>query len=267
MESNILIRQQWGEIRRPTETKVAQMKKVRQLLEQGKGNAEKGREVYTNTCSACHRLGDLGNDVAPDLTGYELDNLDFLLPAVIFPNLGVREEFELVTLTLRSENENTGAVLAGFVTDASEGTLTIRDLVGNETKVSRAEVVDESRAAISLMPEGLLDALTDEQIRDLFEFLQSQRKRRQRVITGSISSLTQPEHLNVPKPCWCSSIFKGDVTFACLGESLKSTQMAFVNRSDPIVAFHVDGPDNRVSVLSAHFLAIDPVLDFIPHHA
>ena len=123
----------------------------------------------------CHKLGDLGRDIAPDLTGYERGNLDFLLPAIVDPNLGVREEFELVTLTLRQKGDLDSAettALTGFISDATDQTVTLKDLVGNKTLIAKRDISEQNRAAISVMPEGLLDALTDQQIRDLFAFLQ-----------------------------------------------------------------------------------------------
>ena len=171
--ANGLIDKHWGALRQPAEAKAQYIEEIKLLLSGRTGDRARGKEVFATACGACHKLGDTGRQVAPDLTGYERNNLDFLLPAIIDPNLGVREEFELVTLTLRSNNDALPTILAGFISDATEQTVTIRDLVGNETVVARRDIAAENRSPTSVMPEGLLNALTQQQILDLFAFLQA----------------------------------------------------------------------------------------------
>jgi putative heme-binding domain-containing protein len=172
-----IIKKHWGSLRKPAKEKAARIDAIKKLLagDGTRGDVARGRTLYTASCAACHKLGDLGRDIAPELTGYERGNLDFLLPAIVDPNLGVREEYELVTLTLRQNGGAEAAettALTGFVSDATDQTVTLKDLVGNKTLIAKRDIADQSRAAISVMPEGLLDALTDQQIRDLFAFLQ-----------------------------------------------------------------------------------------------
>jgi putative heme-binding domain-containing protein len=113
--------------------------------------------------------------LGPNHTGYEMKNLDYLVPAIIDPNLGIREGFELATLTLRSKDAAAPAILTGFLTEANEQTLTIKDLAGIKTVIARRDLANESRASISVMPEGLLDTMSDQEIRDLVAYLQKTR--------------------------------------------------------------------------------------------
>lgn len=172
-----LIKKHWGSLRKPAKEKAERIDAIKKLLaaDGAPGDIARGRTLYSASCAVCHKLGDLGRDIAPDLTGYERGNLDFLLPAIVDPNLGVREEFELVTLTLRQKGDLDSAettALTGFISDATDQTVTLKDLVGNKTLIAKRDISEQNRAAISVMPEGLLDALTDQQIRDLFAFLQ-----------------------------------------------------------------------------------------------
>ena len=121
----------------------------------------------------CHKFGDQGRDIGPDLTGYEMKNLDYLVPAIVDPNLGIREGYELATLTLRPVGNASPAVLTGFLTDANERTVTLKDLAGLKTVIARVDLANESRAPISVMPEGLLDALSEQELRDLVAYLQA----------------------------------------------------------------------------------------------
>ena len=102
-----------------------------------------------------------------------MDNLDYLVPAIVDPNLGIREGYELATLTLRTRNDQPPAILSGFLSNATPRTVTLIDLAGNRTVVARSEIANETRVAVSVMPEGLLDALDEQQLLDLFAFLQA----------------------------------------------------------------------------------------------
>ncbi|MCB1094175.1 MAG: c-type cytochrome [Verrucomicrobiae bacterium] len=170
--SAALIAKHWGTLRQPPEAKAKRMQQVRAVLGSGKGDITNGSKLFAASCGACHRLGDVGRYIAPDLTGYERGNLEFLLPAIVDPNLGVREEFELVSVTLRAAEGVEPTILSGFVSEATKQSITVKDLVGNETTVSRQDIAGQLRSPVSVMPEGLLDALTDQEILDLFAFLQ-----------------------------------------------------------------------------------------------
>ncbi|HYR57179.1 MAG TPA: c-type cytochrome, partial [Chthoniobacteraceae bacterium] len=117
-------------------------------------------------CAVCHTLKGEGAKIGPDLSGYERDNLDFMLPAIVDPSLGIREEYTLYNLTKKD-----GQVLAGFVEETTPQFVTMKDAAGNKTKVAREEIGSLVASPISLMPEGLLNAFTPEQTRDLFAYL------------------------------------------------------------------------------------------------
>ena len=168
-----LIRKHWGTLRQPEKAKLKKIDSVRAALAAGKGNVFRGRELFSVVCGVCHRLFDEGRDVGPELTGYERDNLEFLLPAIIDPSLALREEFELVSITLRrGAGEAESTVLTGFISAVDANSVTLRDLVGNENVIAKRDVAGQERSRLSAMPEGLLDAMTEQQVRDLFAFLQ-----------------------------------------------------------------------------------------------
>ena len=147
--------------------------RVRRLLAADEGDPQRGRELFESLCGNCHRLFDSGRAVGPDLTGYERGNREYLLTAVADPNLAVREEFELVTVTLRPASEGEEAVvLSGFVRETDDGGLELRDLAGNRIAVGADDIAGTQRSRQSVMPEGLLDGLDARQLRDLFAFVQ-----------------------------------------------------------------------------------------------
>ena len=89
-----------------------------------------------------------------------------MLPAIVDPSLGIREEFTLQTLTTRD-----GQILAGFISETTPQFVTILDPAGNKTKTAREDIKSLIASATSLMPEGLLNTLSPEQTRDLFAWL------------------------------------------------------------------------------------------------
>ncbi|MEQ1862748.1 MAG: c-type cytochrome [Chthoniobacteraceae bacterium] len=165
-QADKLIKKHWGSLRASTEEKEELIKNLRLVVTRPGGDAAKGREVFKVSCAVCHALKGDGGKIGPDLTGYERDNLDFMLPAIVDPNLGIREEFTLFNLATKD-----GQVLAGFVAEDTPQFVTLLDAVGNKTKIARQDIKSLVASPMSLMPEGLLNALTPEQTRDLFAYL------------------------------------------------------------------------------------------------
>ncbi|MDG2123238.1 MAG: c-type cytochrome [Verrucomicrobiales bacterium] len=171
-----LIKKLYGTLRQPAGAKIQRIAEIKKLLADnpGRGEPAAGAKLFANSCAVCHQFRGTGRDIAPDLTGYEMSNTDFLLTSIVDPNLGVREEFELSTLTLHPTSPDTPAtVLSGFVTTATDTSVTLKDLAGNTTTTGRSDIANLTRSAVSVMPEGLLDALTPRQTLDLLAFLQS----------------------------------------------------------------------------------------------
>ena len=164
-QTDALIKKHWGSVRASPQEKEDIIKNLRATIAKP-GDAAKGRGWFKTLCAACHTLKGEGGKIGPDLTGYERDNLDFMLPAIVDPSLGLREEFTLYNLTTKD-----GQALAGFVAENTPQFVTILDAAGNKTKVAREDIRTLVASAMSLMPEGLLNALTPEQTRDLFTYL------------------------------------------------------------------------------------------------
>lgn len=132
------------------------------------GNPYAGHDLFTATCSGCHRLHGEGGQIGPDLTSYQRDNLSALLTAIVNPSAEIREGYENLTLTTRD-----GRTLAGFLAEHDDHTLALRGLDGQTTVLPLADIATKTPSGASLMPEGLLNAMTDPQIRDLFAYLRS----------------------------------------------------------------------------------------------
>jgi putative membrane-bound dehydrogenase-like protein len=131
------------------------------------GNAAKGRELFTSTCSACHKLGDIGaSQVGPPLDGMGAHPRAELLTQILDPNREVDPSFFQVNVTTRS-----GETMAGTVASENAASLTLRNPAG-DVEVRKDDIVTRETTRRSLMPEGL-EALGGDALRDILTFLQS----------------------------------------------------------------------------------------------
>ena len=158
----------WGEVHESAADKVQYIAKLKHELTpaiMAKADLGAGRLVFSQTCAICHRLYGEGADVGPDLTGSGRANLDYLLENVVDPSAVVPVEFRLHIVNLKD-----GRVLNGFVTGKSDRTLTLKTMTEKLT-LDRAEITGIQELSQSLMPEGLLQSLGDEKVRDLLGYL------------------------------------------------------------------------------------------------
>jgi putative membrane-bound dehydrogenase-like protein len=160
----------WGRVAAQSpEAVVRRIAEVRGVLPEGdKGDPARGRLVFEATCAGCHRLFGAGGAIGPDLSGAERSDLDFLLTSIVDPSAFVRGEYQGQTVALSD-----GRVLTGLVAEETANTLTLVDSQQQRTTIPRDQIEEISPATQSVMPAGLLDTLSEDQIRDLFRYLQS----------------------------------------------------------------------------------------------
>ena len=160
------IQKLWGRTRATSTELLSEIDRIRSLLREEAGNPKVGHEIFKQKCGLCHTLFNEGGQTGPNLTGYERDNLGFMLPAVIDPSAAIREEFTNFQILTTD-----GRLLTGLIENQDTQSVTLRGVDNKTTRVSRDEIDKLSASDISLMPEGLLRELNDEQIRDLFAFI------------------------------------------------------------------------------------------------
>ena len=134
------------------------------------GNAERGREWFTTaTCAGCHRIGERGGVIGPDLTRIgAIRSGGDLLESILYPSSSFAQGYEPYRLTRRDGEEVSGTLVA----QGPEG-VSLRDVAGVTQRVRADDIVSLERQQLSAMPEGLEQLLTRDQFRDLLAFLQS----------------------------------------------------------------------------------------------
>ena len=158
----------WGELRDSPDDKRAAIVRLKERLAPGtlaSADRGRGRVQFNKLCASCHALYGHGGAIGPDLTGSGRDNLDYLLENIIDPSATVNADFRMAVVSMVD-----GRVLNGLVRAKTDRTITLQSQ--NEAAVlERKEIERIDPSPLSLMPEGQLDPLAADEVRDLFAYL------------------------------------------------------------------------------------------------
>lgn len=131
-----------------------------------KGDTARGRKVFESSCATCHRIGDLGKDVGPNLATIRQWSPEQVLINILDPNREVAPNF--LSYTVETKH---GRTLDGIITAESAASITLKRAEGITETVLRRDFAQLSGSGLSLMPEGLEAAISVEQMADLIAFL------------------------------------------------------------------------------------------------
>jgi putative membrane-bound dehydrogenase-like protein len=171
-EIKTLISKHWGKVQAATPLeKQGRITAITQMLGRRGGDTVRGLQLFRKICANCHKLHGEGEQVGPDLTGAERKDRRKLLSNLVDPNAVVRQQFIAhVAVT------NNGRVITGLLADSTAETVTLLDAKNKRTVLNRNDLDELRESPISLMPDNLLEPLTDQEIRDLFAYLQTDRQ-------------------------------------------------------------------------------------------
>jgi len=137
----------------------------------GRGNSDLGRELYKEHCGKCHRHGELGQEIGPELTGMAVHPKEELLVHILDPSRSVEGNFRSYSV-LTTE----GRVLTGMLAGESRTTVELIDTMGKRETIPRADIEQLTPSTKSVMPEGFEAQLSVEKMTDLLEFLTTRGK-------------------------------------------------------------------------------------------
>jgi putative heme-binding domain-containing protein len=126
-----------------------------------------GRLVFKQTCALCHTLFGEGTKIGPELTGADRRNLDYLLQNILDPSAVVPENYRAWVITTKDDR-----VLNGILAGKTDHTVMFQT-TSEKVVLQRSEIDSMTESQLSMMPEGLLQALTDQQVADLIAYLMS----------------------------------------------------------------------------------------------
>jgi putative heme-binding domain-containing protein len=140
--------------------------RIIEVMQNGQGDSRRGQVLFNTFCGNCHQLFDQGQYLGPDLTGYDRKNLSYLVLQIVDPNLDIREGF--VNYALHGRD---GRFLTGIIKNRSGKEVVIQPLTGDEIALPTSAIDSLIPQSQSIMPEGLLTPLPDQDIRDLFAYI------------------------------------------------------------------------------------------------
>ena len=150
----------------PRESFKPRIENIRSLLATKPGDAYKGEPLFMSRCGVCHTLFFKGGKIGPDLTAYQRDDLGTMLISIVDPNAEIREGFENYLITTKD-----GRALSGFLAERDANTVVLRGFDGIDIRLAQRDISEMKPTGVSLMPEGMTESLTDDEIRHLFAYL------------------------------------------------------------------------------------------------
>jgi len=133
------------------------------------GDASRGEAIFRRkdlSCMKCHAVSGAGGNIGPDLSAVGGSSpLEYIVTSIMFPDAAIKEAF--TTHVLITEE---GAIYQGIVVEENEQRTILRDANGVEHTVLEDDI-DERDKGRSLMPQGLVNFLTDGEFRDLAKFI------------------------------------------------------------------------------------------------
>lgn len=132
------------------------------------GDAASGEAVFTKLCIVCHKRGELGNEVGPDLRSVAEHPPEKLLANIIDPSADMQPGFHAYHCRLAD-----GTELYGLIAAETGNSITLKLVDGATRLISRKDIAALQGASVSLMPEGLETGLSQQEMADLIQFLRA----------------------------------------------------------------------------------------------
>lgn len=127
-----------------------------------------GKVVFDRTCAACHLMYGEGGEIGPDLTGSNRANLDYILLNILDPSADIPDSYKMVTVTTHE-----GQTLVGSIAEEN-GRRIVLNSVGQKQIVAKQDIKSRVVSDISMMPEGLLMTLKDDEVANLIQYLRTE---------------------------------------------------------------------------------------------
>jgi putative membrane-bound dehydrogenase-like protein len=132
------------------------------------GDSKRGAEIFAKTCATCHKLGDVGHEVGPDLASLGDKSPQALLIAILDPNRAVEARY--VNYTART---NAGLTYTGVLASETGNSVTLVGPDGKKQVILRTDLDELISSGKSVMPEGLEKEIKPQDMADLIAHVRS----------------------------------------------------------------------------------------------
>lgn len=131
------------------------------------GSAQAGERVYQSQCAVCHKMGDnRGHAFGPDLASLGNRQAGNLLVDILDPNRSIADGYDLWAVSLKE-----GGSVQGVIAAETSSAITLRQMAGQESVISRQAISSMTLMPISAMPESLESSINKQQMADLLAFI------------------------------------------------------------------------------------------------
>ncbi|MBA4054169.1 MAG: dehydrogenase, partial [Marivirga sp.] len=164
----------WGPIDQLSGNKAVAYKRYQHLLTDqalAKADLINGKAIFQRTCAACHSLYGEGGNVGPDLTGSNRSNIDYLLGNIIEPSAEIQDDYKMVVITSRDGRTYSGNIIA-----ENNRQITLRVIGQNQLVLNKSDIQSQETASVSMMPEGLMETLSDKEVLELIRYLRTNKE-------------------------------------------------------------------------------------------
>ena len=134
-------------------------------------SAPKGRMVFQNTCGPCHKMYGEGGIIGPELTGSNRANLDYLLGNILDPSAEIQDDYKMVVVTTRD-----GRTYVGNIAKENDRNLTLRVVGQDAVVLNKSDIQSREVNPVSMMPTGLLEPLSEAEVKNLVAYLRTVKK-------------------------------------------------------------------------------------------
>ena len=151
-------------------TEIARLKTVMTQEYLSAGRASQGRAIFKRMCIKCHKLFDEGGTIGPNLTGSGRKKLDYALSNLVDPSGEIDPAYRLTTVLT-----DDGRALSGFMVKHTEQFVLLRTQEAT-VRLEMKNIDEIATSDVSMMPEGILRQLGNDEIRDLLVYLASEEQ-------------------------------------------------------------------------------------------
>ena len=163
---NDQIKQIAGDLFKRLPTSRSKLVEQFQSVLQMTGDAERGLVVYKRVCASCHRHGEVGQLVGPDLKSVVEHSPEKLLANILDPNLDIQPGYRAYACLLHS-----GELLFGLIASENASGVVFKLIDGRTRTIFRTDIEPLKSTGVSLMPENLESTMTRQELADVIALL------------------------------------------------------------------------------------------------
>lgn len=137
-------------------------------IAEASGDAAHGKQIASGICLNCHTIQGQGANIGPNLSGAGAMNLEAMLRSILTPNAAMEAGYRVYRVEVEGDE-----VLDAFFVSEDKDAVVVRMPNSEDRRIPKREIRRAGFIRRSLMPEGLLEAMPDQDARDLLSYLRT----------------------------------------------------------------------------------------------